>query len=107
MPCKLYPLLPSQGLELRSLCSHSTCVASIQHCMFPSFFFFFPPPSSPLNLLSLSGMKEKNKIVIIIKKKSPPPTKRTKTWGASKGERPLPLKFRNKKMTCSFELAVP
>lgn len=52
--------------------------------MFPAFFFFF---FSLPNLLSLSGTGEK---------KSPPPTKRTKTWGASVEERPLPLKFRNK-----------
>lgn len=73
----------------------STCVASIRHSMFPAFFY--PPLPTPANLLSLSGMK-KNKN----KKKRPPPTKRTKTWGASEEERPLPLKFRNEKKNDLF-----
>lgn len=68
----------------------STCVASIQHCMFPAFFTLLSPP-----LWICSHWVAWRKIKI--KKKSPPPTKRTKTWGASEEERPLPLKFRNKK----------
>lgn len=80
----------------------STCVASIQHSVFPAFFTL---PSPPLRICSHWVAWGKIKII----KKRPPPTKRTKTWGASEEERPLPLKFRNnnKKMTCSFELAVP
>lgn len=104
---KPHPLLPSRGLDLISLEKEACAHIPIHLCCLNTAFcvscFFYPPLPTPANLLSLSGMK-KNKN----KKKRPPPTKRTKTWGASEEERPLPLKFRNKKkMTCSFELAVP
>lgn len=81
----------------RSLCSHSpsTCVASIRHC-FLLFFFSLPPPPTTW-ICSHWVARRKKKI-----KKSPPPTKRTKTWRASEEERPLPLKFRNKKNDLFF-----
>lgn len=96
LPHKPHPSLPSQALDLISL-EKEACVHIPIHlcCLNTALYvscFFYPPLPTPVNLLSLSGMK-KNKN----KKKSPPPTKRTKTWGASEEERPLPLKFRNKK----------
>lgn len=91
LPPQPLPSLPPRALGLisleRSSCPHSpsTCIASIQHCMLPSF----PSPClSPPQICSHWVAQEKKRI--------PPPTKRTKTWGASVEERPLPLKFRNK-----------
>lgn len=90
LPHQSHLLLPPQVLDLISLEKeklvftfpihlHCLNIALYVSCL---FFFFLPPKSALIEWHR--------------RKKSPPPTKRTKTWGASVEERPLPLKFRNK-----------
>lgn len=81
---------PREPRDERRMSSELTSVASVRFC--DSFF-----SGGKKALLLLSGIQGGKK----------PPTKRTRTWGARAEEKPLRLKFRNKKMTFPFELLFP